>query len=136
MSEVTISELQRNLQDHIKYESVYQERFEEKLDLVLLQVTKTNGRVSSIEDWRDKQAYPLLEDYKENRAQAKGAIKLWTLVWGTVVAGITTAGALYINQLRTDISSDTIGKLQKSTFKIEELKKGTDIYSIKIYESK
>ena len=102
----TISELQRNLQDHIKYESGYQERFEEKLDLVLLQVTKTNGRVGTLEEWRDKQAHPIIEDYKDNRSQAKGAIKLWTLIWISITALLGVSTTLYVNNLKAEIINE------------------------------
>lgn len=136
MENITLQELHRNLSDHVKYESEYQHRFEEKLDAILLQVTRTNGRVNAIEIWKDKEAHPVVEDYKDNRSQAKGAIKLWTVVWGTVVAGVSVAGALYLNKVKVEVADTTITRLQHSTYKIEEIKKGTDIYTIKIYESK
>jgi hypothetical protein len=136
MENLTLQELHRNLSDHVKYESEYQTRFEEKLDAILLQVTRTNGRVNSLEIWREKEAHPIVEDYKDNRSQAKGALKLWTIIWGTVLTGVSVAGALYINKIKTDTADTTISRLQHSTFKIEETKKGTDIYSIKIYEEK
>lgn len=104
--EPTTSELYRTIQDHIKYESGYQERFEEKLDQVLLQVTKTNGRVDAIEGWKEKHAHPLLEDYKENRAQVKGATKLWTLVWSGLIVIVGLTGTLYVKTLKTDILAE------------------------------
>ncbi len=104
--EPTIGEIARNLEDHVRYESGYQERFEEKLDKILLQVTRTNGRVSTIEDWRDKHAHPLLEDYKDNRSQAKGAVKLWTIIWVGLIALVGVTFTLYISNLKTEIINE------------------------------
>lgn len=136
MENVTLQELYRNLSEHIKHESEYQIRFEEKLDAILLQTTKHNGRMTKMEEWRDTEAKPLLEDYKENRAQAKGAIKLWTVIWGTLITGIGFAGALYLNKIEIETIDKTIDILQASTYKIEEVKKGSDIYTIKIFQGK
>jgi hypothetical protein len=36
---------------HDRLEAIDQ-KFDEKLDAILIQTTKTNGRVSSLEDWR------------------------------------------------------------------------------------
>lgn len=103
MKDPTISEISRKLDDHLKSEDSYQERFENKLDQILLQVTKTNGRVSYIETWKEKDAIPILEDYKENRAQAKGAGKLWAFIGTGVVATLILTGTLYIKNLKIEI---------------------------------
>ena len=120
----------------MKHESEYQARFEEKLDLILNQVTRTNGRVTALEVWKEKEAHPIVEDYKDTRSQAKGAVKLWTILWGTLATGVSVAGALYISKLHTEIGDETITRVQNSNIQIKEVAPHSDIYKIKIYEGK
>lgn len=103
MTNPTLSEIARNLEDHVRYESAYQLRFEEKLDAILNQTTRTNGRVAQLEIWRDKEVHPLLEDYKDVRSQRKGAVKLATLAWGSIAVIIALTFTLYIKSLKADI---------------------------------
>lgn len=108
MSAPTLSEIARNLTEHVKYETGYQERFEEKLDTILQQTTKTNGRVTQLEAWKEREAHPLLEDYKDNRSQAKGVGKLWALFGTSLVAIIILTFTLYIKTLKNDIMEQVI----------------------------
>ena len=108
MTQPTLSEVNRNLQEHIRYESGYQIRFEEKLDAILLQTTKTNGRVSSVESWREKEVNPIISDYKENRAQIRGATKLWALIGGGILVIMGLTGTLYIKTLKAEILQEII----------------------------
>lgn len=107
MTNITIPELHRTLSEHTSHEYEYQKRFEDKLDLILTQVTKTNGRVTSLEAWRDNLAHPLLEDYKDDRSQRKGAIKLVTLAWSSVAIVIGLTFTLYIKSLKVEILKET-----------------------------
>ena len=102
MTDLTLHELDRVIKDHINWENGYQERFEDKLDAILLQTTKTNGRVNGIEAWK-VEAETLLEDYKDNRSQVKGAIKLWTVIWIGLAFFIGITFTLYIKSLKADI---------------------------------
>ena len=103
MSEITVSEIARKLEEHVKWETGYQERFEEKLDLILLQTTKTNGKATDLIEWRKEVVSPLLEDYKDNRSQVKGATKLWTVIWIGLTFFVGITFTLYIKSLKADI---------------------------------
>ena len=103
MTDLTLHELDRVIKDHINWETGYQERFEDKLDSILLQTTKHNGRMSKIEHWEETEVTPLLEDYKDNRSQVKGAAKLWTIIWIGLAFFIGITFTLYIKSLKADI---------------------------------
>lgn len=103
MSAPTLSEIARKLADHVNWETGYQERFEEKLDKVLSQSILTNSRVTHLEEWQEKDVEPLLEDYKDNRSQAKGVGKFWALFGTSLVAIIILTFTLYIKNLKHDI---------------------------------
>ena len=47
------------------------ERFEDKLDKILIQTTATNGKVISLQEWR-KEASKDIESLKENKSSNKG----------------------------------------------------------------
>ena len=102
MTDLTLHELNRVITDHITWENGYQQRFEDKLDAILLQTTKTNGRVNGIETWK-VEAETLLEDYKDNRSQVKGATKLWTVIWIGLAFFVGITFTLYIKSLKADI---------------------------------
>ena len=102
MTDLTLHELDRVIKDHINWENGYQERFEDNLDAILLQTTKTNGRVNGIEAWK-VEAETLLEDYKDNRSQVKGATKLWAAIWIGLAFFVGITFTLYIKSLKADI---------------------------------
>jgi len=103
MTAPTLSEVGRKLADHVNWETGYQERFEEKLDKVLSQAILTNSRVTHLEEWQEKDVEPLLEDYKDNRSQAKGVGKFWALFGTSLVAIVILTFTLYIKNLKHDI---------------------------------
>lgn len=103
MKEPTTAELYRLLQDHLSREEEYQSRFEEKLDAILIQTTKHNGRMTSMEHWRERFADPLLDDYKDKRSQGSGMIKMWALFGGGLLLIIGLTATLYVKDLRTQI---------------------------------
>ena len=106
MSEITVSEIARKLEEHVKWETGYQERFEEKLDLILLQTTKTNGKATDLIEWRKEVVSPLLEDYKDNRSQVKGAGRLWAFVGTGVITTLLLTGTLYLKSLKAEILAE------------------------------
>ena len=108
MTAPTLSEIARKLADHVNWETGYQERFEEKLDKVLSQAILTNSRVTHLEEWQEKDVEPLLEDYKDNRSQAKGVGKFWALFGTSLVAIIILTFTLYIKTLKSDIMEQVI----------------------------
>lgn len=74
------------------------------------QAKLTNGRVNHLDEWK-KDADILLEHYKDTRAQAKGAWKLWTLLAGTFTALICFAFVQYMQSIKTEIIAETSQKV-------------------------
>jgi hypothetical protein len=62
----------------------------EKQELMLIQVTKTNGRVTSLEEFKIKQEVQVNELVAESN-KAKGRDKI---LWATICIGGTVAGFL------------------------------------------
>jgi len=74
------------------------------------EVKKTNGRVNIIE--------PLAFDYRERRAQAKGAVTMWVLLGTVVVSGIGLLGTLYLDKVQREITDGVVSTLE-SKYNIE-----------------
>lgn len=68
------------------------------------EVKKTNGRVNVIE--------PLAFDYRERRAQAKGAVTMWVLLGTVVVSGIGLLGTLYLDKVQREITDGVVSTLE------------------------
>lgn len=70
------------------------EKFDTKLDKILVQTTKTNGRVNGLEDWR-KSASIEIEQIKEHNNINKGRDKtLWV-----VITAIGSVVGIYIGYI-------------------------------------
>lgn len=80
---------------------------------------KTNGRVNIME--------PLVFDYRERRAQAKGAITMWVLLGTVIVSSLGVLGTLYLEKVQREITDGVVSTLE-SKYNIEYEK---DTQSIK-----
>ena len=74
---------------------------------ILQRVTIQNGKTSTIENILEDEVLPDIKDYRENRAQARGAWKLWLLVVGGIVSVLSWAFVLYMNNLKLEIIEET-----------------------------
>ena len=82
------------------------------------QAKMTNGRVNIIE--------PLAFDYRERRAQAKGAITMWVILGTIIVSSIGVLGTLYLDKVQREITDGVVSTLE-SKYNIEYEKDNTQI---------
>lgn len=67
-------------------------KFDEKLDKILVQTTKTNGRVTALED-KTANAFKEVEDLKEHKNYNKGRDKvLYVMIGGVGALALALAG--------------------------------------------
>ncbi len=69
-------------------------KFDSKLEKILVQTTKTNGRVINLEDWR-KKADNDIEELKTKRSENKGR----DVVIYAIVLAVITMISFYIQHL-------------------------------------
>ena len=70
-------------------------KFDEKLDKILVQTTKTNGRVNALED-KMTSVFKEVEDLKEHKNLNKGRDKVLYLIVGGVGALALALMAIYL----------------------------------------
>lgn len=84
------------------------EKQDEVLERVESKVTVTNGRVTSLEQINKDTVLPVVQDYIENRAQARGAWKLWTLFGGVLFTIVCFSFKIYMEEIKKEIINETI----------------------------
>jgi hypothetical protein len=82
------------------------------------QAIKTNGRVNIIE--------PLAFDYRERRAQAKGAVTMWVMLGTVVVSSGGFLGTMYLEKVQREITDGVVSTLE-SKYNIEYEENNTQI---------
>jgi predicted nucleic acid-binding Zn-ribbon protein len=70
-------------------------KFDEKLDKILVQTTKTNGRVNALED-KMTSVFKEVEDLKEHKNLNKGRDKVLYVILGGVGALALALMAIYL----------------------------------------
>ncbi|CAB4126248.1 hypothetical protein UFOVP153_65 [uncultured Caudovirales phage] len=70
-------------------------RFDEKLDKILVQTTKTNGRVTALED-KFSNVFKEVEDLKEHKNYNKGRDKVLYIIIGGVGALALALVGIYL----------------------------------------
>lgn len=119
MNEVTIGEVARNQEAYFKSSEKNHERTASLLQDVLLQVTKTNGRVSSLEESRKA----ILEVQKTQGEAIDSLVnyKWWVLglfAFVTISGGFTYNAA--INQIKSELRNDLSMEINKGIVKAFE----------------
>lgn len=120
--EANYKNLDEKLDDFIEQTTQSQKEIAKKLDLILEQTTRHNGRMSKMEEWQVKEATPLLKDYEEKRAEARGAIKLWLVIGAGVLTILIFAFNAYINdkmQQVTNEAADQVVQRIEATYTVK-----------------
>jgi hypothetical protein len=113
----TVSEL-KGLVDNLAEK---QDAIHEDIKAILVQATKTNGRVNGLEDWRDrheadsvewrKKIQETLDSMNKTLTMYTGGLILLSILGAGIVGFITLTGRTYVDNLKHELTRTIIAEL-------------------------
>lgn len=112
--EIMFKNLDEKLSSHMDQSKENYNEQNNKLDLILEQTRKTNGRVSRHDEIIET-ILPIVNSYQENKLKLSGVITLWGVIGTFVLSTFSYGMYLYIEKQKSEIENHILAEIKIKT---------------------